>query len=689
MPQLPSEPEDKTVPSARGDSEGVGQVIAGKYQILSQLGKGGMGAVYKVRQIFLDEIFALKLLALSNIMSGVQLRRFQQEAKAARSLSHQNLVKVHDFGVLENEQPYLVMDYVDGPTLAEYLRTNGTLTVKQAKLLCTQLCSGLAHAHDKGIVHRDIKPSNIIVVSEHELGTEGSIKIVDFGIAKIMTNEHNLQQLTRTGEIFGSPFYMSPEQCLGTPVDQRSDIYSLGCVLFESLTGTPPFIGSNSLRTMVLHETAPIPSLKEASLSKEFPEAIERIVAKMLAKSPADRYETAHAAADDLSQSGLTSVTPTQVTKKDARTRVIKIVAGTAIFITGLFLLGVTATSFFQSTAPPKSSTTIKSDSTDEMINAVAGGVHTTASTLALAPRSSWTGQAITSKKLWKGANQVREFVFPSVPIGCVTTHLRKATRNWHQLEVVASGTRDFPANEPLTFLIDFEQFPKGFPGDYKYIGPDEFFGLHLKGSALTALFEDTMPVNQQKFMLSVLETAQHWKNLHAVLLEQVSLDDRWMRALDKMPNLENLLIVRPYKGFVSSKNYEFFHGLRRIWLNQTALEPFTDKLRGSSQLERLVVAECDITDKSIDNLADCTGLKELHFLQPKLGKNVLEHVFKLDQVEALNLSKTELSIAEVQNILHRMKIKKLVLSPDTYKRTREANFLDPRLLGDQSMPTQ
>lgn len=279
-----------------------GQIVAGKYKIVALLGRGGIGSVYKVEQVFLGQSFALKTLN-SQKASDQLIRRFQNEARAASSLSHANLVKVIDFGLLEGQQPYLVMDLVEGMTLSEYLQKRGPLSLEKAVGCFTQVCLGLSYAHDQGVIHRDIKPSNVMISSHLPFGADGFVKVVDFGIAKIAYAEGGeAQSLTTTGEVFGSPLYMSPEQCSGLAVDHRTDIYSLGCVLFESLTGTTPFVGQNALSTMMLHQQERVPTLKEASLGKDFPLELEQVVGKLLEKAPADRYQNLGIVANDLAQ---------------------------------------------------------------------------------------------------------------------------------------------------------------------------------------------------------------------------------------------------------------------------------------------------------------------------------------------------------------------------------------------------
>ncbi|HEY9679340.1 MAG TPA: serine/threonine-protein kinase [Drouetiella sp.] len=272
-------------------------IIAGKYRIISVLGRGGMGVVYRVEQAFVGKHLALKTIKKSEI-SPSTLKRFEAEAKATFSVSHPSIIAVKDYGLIDNQIPFMAMELLEGETLSDFLK-HRTLSVPEAVDIFVQVCFGLAHAHDNGVIHRDIKPSNLMLTNKFSWDTEGSVKIMDFGIAKLTQHDGGeIQALTRTGEIFGSPYYMSPEQCSGEKIDNRTDVYSLGCVLFESLTGRAPFAGDTALNTMMMHQNDPVPTLKEASGGKEFPEAIESVVKKMLSKHPGNRYpnlgETAH-----------------------------------------------------------------------------------------------------------------------------------------------------------------------------------------------------------------------------------------------------------------------------------------------------------------------------------------------------------------------------------------------------------
>jgi serine/threonine protein kinase len=292
-----------------------GQTLGGRYQVISALGRGGMGVVYHVTQMFLNKELALKTIERRGLSDDV-VRRFQAEARTAFAVKHPNVIAVDDFGLLDDGTPFLVMELIRGETLAEKLKRKTYLPVNEAIPMFIQICHGLAAAHEQGIVHRDIKPSNIMIPYEADTSTEGGVKIVDFGIATFAPEDAE-RSITHTTEIFGSPLYISPEQCTGGSVDHRADIYSLGCVLFEALTGTPPFIGENALTTMMKHKSSQAPTLKEASLGRTFSKGLEQIVANMLTKAPEQRYQSIQDVAKDLAsaKSGEKIQVPSVVTQ--------------------------------------------------------------------------------------------------------------------------------------------------------------------------------------------------------------------------------------------------------------------------------------------------------------------------------------------------------------------------------------
>ncbi len=277
-------------PERRYSTREAGSTLAGRYELLKILGQGGTGSVFMAKHTQVERIYAVKVLWKTKEHDERAYKRFLQEAKIAGSLCHANLTSVYDYGETDEGYPFLVMDFVDGVSLAELLKRCDVVDITRAVKLCVQICAGLSHAHDRGLVHRDLKPSNVMLV-DHE-GQE-QVKIVDFGIAKVMVSAGKEQQnLTGTGEIFGTPFYASPEQCMGYTVDARSDIYSLGCLLYEILTGRKPIEGENTIQTILMHLQEPPAPFIEVRPDLNLPTSLEKIVFKCLEKKPEHRYQT-------------------------------------------------------------------------------------------------------------------------------------------------------------------------------------------------------------------------------------------------------------------------------------------------------------------------------------------------------------------------------------------------------------
>lgn len=259
-----------------------------RYELMGLIGTGGMGVIYKARQKLLDKIVAVKMLH-PYVVSQSSFARFQIEGRATSALSHPYIVTVHDFGTNDMGQPYLVMDYIEGRTLSDVLSVEGGLTIQRFRHIFLQVCDALSHAHQRSVLHRDVKPGNIMLVKRDDDTEE--VRIMDFGVAKLL-NESGNENVTKTGDTLGSPAYMSPEQGRGLALDPRSDIYSLGCVMYESLSGTPPFTGNSPIHVMMSHVNDDPMPLHEASLGKHFPRNIERLVMRMLQKDPNERFQS-------------------------------------------------------------------------------------------------------------------------------------------------------------------------------------------------------------------------------------------------------------------------------------------------------------------------------------------------------------------------------------------------------------
>jgi eukaryotic-like serine/threonine-protein kinase len=261
----------------------------GHYDIVAELGRGGMGVVYKGHESSLNRYVAIKVLADSLAHDEGVKERFLREARSMAALNDPHIIQIYYIGE-DQGQPFFVMEFVEGESLGTLLKREHKVPVGPAAKIIYQTALGLATAHDKGVIHRDIKPGNLMVSSR------GSIKIADFGIA--LSNQDLSNKLTSTGEFVGTPGYLSPEVCLGKQVDRRSDIFSLGIVLFEMLAGRMPFTDESPLGLMLEVVRAEIPDVRE--LNGEVDEKIAWILSKMIAKEPDDRYQSCHELAEDL-----------------------------------------------------------------------------------------------------------------------------------------------------------------------------------------------------------------------------------------------------------------------------------------------------------------------------------------------------------------------------------------------------
>jgi len=266
-----------------------GVVVGGDYVLLRSIGRGGMGEVFAAEHKFIaGRVCALKMLA-PHLVTERNWQRFEREARALARLDHGGIVKIYTMGVDRETCPYYVMELIEGETLSAYLNKSGRFSVEQAIAVFIQVASALDCAHRNSIIHRDLKPSNIMLLPAKD-SQSMSVKLVDFGVAALIANiEH--QRLTELGETVGTPLYMSPEQFMGEAVGEPCDVYSLGCTLFEALTGRPPFRGENALQTVHMHQYQLPPKLAEAYPRGQFSADLEYMVARMLSKLPASRYQ--------------------------------------------------------------------------------------------------------------------------------------------------------------------------------------------------------------------------------------------------------------------------------------------------------------------------------------------------------------------------------------------------------------
>ncbi|MBK9145390.1 MAG: protein kinase [Candidatus Melainabacteria bacterium] len=260
--------------------------LQARYDGVQELSSGGMGVIFRARDVILDKHVAIKLL-MADALTPHAVIRFQREARAASRFQHPNIMGVLDFGLTEEHEPYLVMEYVEGVSLADALSRSGALPWRRIVSIVSQICDGMTHAHERGVVHRDLKPGNIMLTGADD-GSE-LVKIVDFGIAKVEYGADEEGWSTDPGGLVGSPLYMSPEQARGEEVDFSSDIYSLGCIMYEMLCGHPPFREETPLKTIKAHLYQTPPPLESGTESSRPARDLATLILSCLAKDPAKR----------------------------------------------------------------------------------------------------------------------------------------------------------------------------------------------------------------------------------------------------------------------------------------------------------------------------------------------------------------------------------------------------------------
>ncbi len=276
----------------------VGQILDSKYELIQRLGQGGMGAVYRARRKHIGDEVAIKILLDKFVAGHEATERFRREARAAAMLRHPNVVTIHDFsdGAGATTPAYIVMELVEGTSLRDLLNREGRIAAERSVTLMRGVCSGVGAAHRKGIIHRDLKPDNIIIVPPERAGDFETIKVIDFGIAKLREADAGAS-LTQTGVLIGTPFYMSPEQCLGDPLDERSDVYSIGAILYEMLGGSPPFTGTTPTAVVAKHLTDIAIPLDQLGVAP----SLANVTGRALAKDPQERYQSVDDLFSDLS----------------------------------------------------------------------------------------------------------------------------------------------------------------------------------------------------------------------------------------------------------------------------------------------------------------------------------------------------------------------------------------------------
>jgi serine/threonine protein kinase len=620
----------------------LGDIIEGRYQVVSVIGQGGCGCVYQVHQMLLNKQFALKTLNPVHA-NEVTIMRLQKEGHAASRLEHRNLVRAIDFGMIHGVQPFFVMELIKGPTFADYLKERGKLSLEAALEIFIPIAQALAYAHNQGIIHRDLKPSNVMLATDESGFGPFIPKIVDFGIAKIQSaDDGRAMTLTATGDVFGTPLYMSPEQCAGSAIDARTDIYSLGCMLFEALTGAPPFRGRNALEIMMQHGTGTVPSLKEASLGGVFPRQIERIISSTLAKDPNQRYSNCQKLADDLvafqqgdldrmSTISQIGAVPLSEPKKGYPLIYIGVMA-LAFICTGAMLGFFLAT--LHSVSPQLPSKQEES----------------VASTFTATSYLGVTDESVLYSYFSQPKDGNLVFNFP-------WQNPRGTFYHWNDNRInqfPANKTQSVPCGTKLIFVPSGNFFRQ--PDLWARFRPNELYGVVLEDARWMVLPET---LNQAVRIMADQD------KLRVLSLEDKSLSSRAWRSISDIPHLLWLTIVACQvegKGISGEQvaDLKYLRDLHLLKLSGVrAATPFLKKLAEGSGLRRLSLSRTTLTDDDIKLISKIRTLEVLSLRGISFSADPIEDIAKLKRLKTMIVDIRLLQSAAPENLrkLHGIKL--------------------------------
>lgn len=608
-------PKDGTPITVHGDP---GIKLVGNYEFLQFIGAGGMGVIYKAKHPVLNRLVAIKMLH-GHLVSDAIIRRFQQEAEAVSSLEHRNIIHVHDYGVSEHNQPYMVMDFVEGKPLSDVLQSQ-QLTLEAVINIAIQITEGLQHAHDRGVLHRDLKPSNVMVTDFDCAVPE--VKIVDFGIAKVL--EADKTRMTQTGELIGTPQYMSPEQCRGGTLDARSDIYALGCVMFEAITGKTLFAGHSMVSVIVDQMNTAPRTLQETRPDMNFPGHLEDIVAKILAKDPEDRYQSMSEVAQDLIE--VQKVIAQQNAESWSKSRVLNLSKEQRNLF--LLLLGSVATLV---TVATTSISFIKV-------------IHDS--------RPTHITRAILNNPIAGKAATI---------IGIDDANRRK----W--VKYLDMNKAD---DELMLSFFDVDTGVDRLDLDSKNITGLSMPKIAMQKSLISLHLEETVTSNADLAHISTLPS------LERLYLNKTRVSDDGMKLLGGMSNLSRLTLAHTKVGDAGIRALEKLN-LRELDIAYTKVSgnamdalakfPLLEKLdlagyfprgdknlaalAGAKNLEWLNLADTMISVEDLEEVAKITSLKKLQLSNCNIEDGAIEILKELPKLKELDLSRTKVNLAMLKEL--------------------------------------
>jgi serine/threonine protein kinase len=668
-----------------------GTVVGGAFKIVSVIGEGGMGIVYLAQHLGLNRPYALKVLSPS-IVSEQSWLRFKAEAKTLSVLSHPGLVKVYDLGIHENTVPYYSMDYLEGETLEDLLVRKGPQEFEFTISVFLAVLDALAYAHRNNVVHRDIKPANIFICQNHE------IKILDFGISKLVGDKqsHRNQELTAVGEVFGSPYYMSPEQCRGEQIDFRSDIYSVGCTLFEALTGYVPFESANSLEIAMLHEEGEIPLLSDVC-DITFPPSLDVVIEKCLAKLPQDRYQSAKEMAIDLTRikegksldayagAATGAKRSSSFESSDGKppfmsrqalalaSMCLLLAAGLAIWINGSVLVGPDARlrGYLQRNAlrykpvEQLSQATVSSPTTGkEQEVSVLASLTSPANTLSEQDKSYVEDFLKTTPKFYSvvieaNGRKLKGFDFPSnFSLGTLDISFNNEFSSCD-----AQGRISVPLTAKL--YLRAGQCISDFPELLSRFHPTELYSLHL----------GQKPADSERMLAQV----SHLTSLESLYLAEMMIDTENQKYLDCLKKLTVLTLLNCSCSPNSLSKLSLLANVRDIVADDCPASLYTQLIEAishNSHLADLTLRRAPLIHSDVKVLASIGSLRSLSLRSSTVDNSDLQTLTALRNLQVLDLGSTGVDEKCIDSLMKFPKLKTLSVSgfsPAAIKRLKLA----------------
>lgn len=646
-----------------------GDIVGGAYILKSLLGHGGMGYVFVAEHNIIKKDYALKIIRPDKL-DEFSWKRFEIEGRVIAKLDHPNLVKIYNMGLDQGTYPFYVMDLLPGKALSDYINQDNGLTFEQCLDIFRQVAQGLAYSHKKGIVHRDIKPANIILIKEENDKDGFQAKVVDFGLAKVL-NPVAGQAITTKGQIFGSPYYMSPEQCQGQAIDHRSDIYSLGCALFESIAGEPPFVGANAVQTLMMHTESAMPKLADR-FSEQPAIAVDSLIAKMTAKEPQDRYQSMDEVAAALerlqkrggllsSNSGLPDETSNTRKKGESGSSIVQSTflsrADSKWFLVGSLFVVLSLVVAFAYAYRAVLFIGIKESSPSTQL-------------LAFGPIKS---HLATDTGL-------RVFQFPETSIGSI---IDLSTSEDHD----ARGTISLSRDHTYTLSLNENLVPIAFqcPQVLEQIGKNEFIGLELKaklGMFISAKSEandqkldlngptrSERVANSQKQLISILKIVLGWSKLSVLTLEDFTLNKEIFESIDRLPHLELLIVKSSEFSMSDFSQYNFLSRLRFLRMEdpgERQIDPLLYKLAGSANLNVLELDNVDFSAPALEQLGRCPQFRQLALKQVLVSDDDIQAISQLRGLRTVSFDRVKLKDSQIAALVKHKKLE-IVLQASDY----------------------